>query len=67
MDQEQKLIRLELTLQLDPSRQEDLTQAAIELNAGLPPEKWEALLQLSRAVVSQAESLSVHLQLPPTL
>lgn len=53
--------RVELTIQLDPSEPDQIAQVCQELEAALPPEKWEALLCLARGLVAQADSVSVHL------
>lgn len=52
--------RLELTLQFDPKDQEALATVAQELEAGLPPEQWEALLALSRALIRQTEQFLLY-------
>lgn len=54
-------VRLELTLTIPAKPDASQLQAlAAELEAGLNPNQWEALLAVSRAVVSQAEGLQVH-------
>lgn len=41
-----KYVRIELTLQLDPTNREEVLQASQELHAGLHPAQSEALLLL---------------------
>lgn len=44
------MVKLELTMTLDPEESETLLEVARELRAVLPPEKHQALVALSRAV-----------------
>ena len=53
-------VRIELTLQFDPSHPEELPAVAQELEAQMAPRQWKALLALSRAVIRQEEGLAVH-------
>lgn len=50
-------IKLEVTLGFDPSVPEDLTQVAAELQAGLDPVRWEALLGLARGLLTHSGEL----------
>lgn len=58
------LVRLELTLQFDPERPEELPAVCQEMEAALRPHQWGAFLALARAAVARSESVAAHSTLP---
>lgn len=52
--------RLELTIQVDLEKPEELQRAGLELRTQLRPDQWEALLLLSREVCSVAGDRLLH-------